>query len=172
MGERLRQLPPVVAPVVLGVVVVALVVALVLVDRDRPGARWYAFWERDDDTDAVMAVAREEATNFFDLDHRRIDADVEQVLSLATGGFAKEYREQQAGLVTAVKKKKVVWRPTLPADGTALEYLAGDQAGVLVAIDVQKSSGDSPAQLERTRARIVLSRVDGVWLVSDFQDVG
>ncbi|MCX6400011.1 MAG: hypothetical protein NTX33_08795 [Propionibacteriales bacterium] len=172
MGERLRTLPPAVAAVAAGVLVLALVLALVLVDRDHPGARWYAFWERGDDTDAVLAVAREEASNFFDLDHRRIDADVEQVLSLATGGFAKEYREQKVALVAAVKEKKVVWRPTLPADGTALEYLDGDEAGVLLAVDVKKSSGDSPAQLERARARVVLNRVDGVWLVSDFQDVG
>lgn len=159
-------------PVVLALVLAGLVTAILLVDREQRD-HWYAFWDDGDHwDDGAIAVAEQETLHFFDLDHERIEDDVEQVLSLATGTFAADYEEKREQLVASVKEKEAVWTASIPDDGAAVEYVEDEAASVLVAVDVEKSVGGAPPTAERNRVRLLLAHVDGEWLVSDFQEVG
>lgn len=169
---RLRPRREYLVPLLLTAVLVGLLVALALVDREnRP--HWWEFWDDGARWDGGgLAVAREESIHFFDLDHRRIEDDIAQVLSLATGSFAKEYAGQRDVLVKTVKDKKAVWTASIPDGGAAVEYVDRDHAAVIVAVDVEKSLDGAPPTPERNRVRVVLRHVDDAWLVSDFQEVG
>jgi len=121
---------------------------------------------------APVAVAREEARNFFSLDYRTAQDDVDRVLALATGDFKEQYAARSAEVVEGVTTKQLVVTATIPDDGAAVEYLRGDRAQVLVAVDVTSKQGTDQPESSRYRTRIKLSRVDGDWLVSDVQQVG
>ncbi len=164
--------PSLLVPAVLAVVLAGLVTAVMLVDRDRRDT-WYAFWDDGDHwSDAAIAVAELETVHFFDLDHRRVEDDVEQVLSLATGDFAADYEAKRDELVASVEEKEAVWTASVPEGGTAVEYVERDRASVLVAVDVEKSLAGAAPATERNRVRLLLAYVEGEWLVSDFQEVG
>ncbi|HSV41341.1 MAG TPA: hypothetical protein VLI04_21440 [Nocardioidaceae bacterium] len=154
--SRLRSLPVVLA----ALLVVLLATAAVLWLRDR----------RDVDS-GMVAVATEEARNFFSLDYRTADEDVDRVLALATGDFAEQYAAKRDEVVAGVEKAKLVVTASVPEEGTAVEYAAEDSGQVLVAVDVSSRS-TSGAEDVRYRTRIVLTKVDGRWLVSDLEQVG
>lgn len=159
-------------PAVLALVLAGLVSAIVLVDRDRRD-HWFAIWDDGDHwSDAGLAVAEQETIHFFDLDHRRIEDDVEQVLSLATGDFASDYADKRDELVASVEEKEAVWTASIPDGGTAVEYVERDEASVLVAVEVEKSVRGAAPTTERSRVRLLLAYGAGEWLVSDFQEVG
>lgn len=129
-----------------------------------------------DDTSApsdagALVVARQEALNFFSIDYRHPEEDVAKVLDLATGAFKDEYASKQAQLIAQIKKEKVVTTASVPEGGVAVEFLHGDQARILVAVDVDQPSG-AKVFANRNRARIVLEVVDGRWLVTAVNQVG
>jgi Mce-associated membrane protein len=127
----------------------------------------------DDDLDqGAVEVARQQAKNFYSLDYRHIEKDIETLLDLSTDEFKEKYAVKQSKLVEAIVKNKVVETATVPEDGAAVEYLAGDRAQVLVAVDVTIASGSRGSERSRARTRIKLSRIDGDWLVSDILQVG
>lgn len=162
-GRTRPALIDVLVPSVLLLLLVGLVAAILVLG---------VFDDAGDDDAGALAVAREETINFFDLDHRRIDDDIDQVLSLATGDFASEYADKRDVLTTSVQDAKAVWTASIPEDGAAVEYLEEDGAAVLVAVDVEKAIGDAAPASERNRVRLVLEKVDGSWRVADFQEVG
>lgn len=125
------------------------------------------------DVDAgMLVVARTQATNFFSLDYRHADKDVDRVLALATGKFRREYAARRQEVVAGVTKKKLVVTAAIPRDGAAVELADGDHGQVLVAVDVSTGTVGGAATTNRYRTRIVLTRVNGRWLVSDLSQVG
>lgn len=119
-------------------------------------------------TDPGMVVAaREEATNFFSLDYNRANADIDRVLALATGSFKTEYASKRDAILAGVAQKKLVVTSVIPQNGAAVEFVQGDRGQVLVAVDV--TTGGS---VQRYRTRVLLTRVDGHWLVSGLDQVG
>lgn len=161
-------------PTLLALALVALLVtsAVLWVGRDDTV-------DRDDSVGApagaslgMVVAAKQGAIAFFSLDHRHAQEDVDAVIALATGEFKTEYTEQSAGVVTSVTEKKLVTVGAVPPDGVAVEYAHGDKGQVLVAVDVTKTQGSAEPVVQRTRARISVERVDGVWLVSNIQEVG
>lgn len=162
------------APAVLGLVLVALLVtsAVLWVSRDDSV-------ERDDSVGApgaaslgMVVAAKQGAVGFFSLDHRHVQEDVDAVIALATGDFKSEYTRESAGVVADVTKQKLVTVAEVPPDGVAVEYALDDEGQVLVAVDVTKTQGTAEPVVLRNRARITLTRVDGVWLISNIQEVG
>lgn len=149
-------------PTALAVVLMALLAtSAVLWQRQRVGL-----------DEGAVAVAREQARNFFSLDYRHADADVDRVLSLATGDFKKQYAAKKDEVAAGVEKKKLVVTATIPDDGSAVEYLHQNRAQVLVAVDVTTKAGGGAAEAARYRTRIELTRVDDSWLVSGVNQVG
>lgn len=119
----------------------------------------------------VLVTARQEATNFFTLDHAKAEEDVDRVLGLATGPFKEQYTASKAQLLAKLTAQKVVCTASIPKDGAAVEFVDGDKAQVLVVIDVADTTSCglfSPSN----RTRVLLTRVDGRWLVSDLKQVG
>lgn len=148
---------------VLSVALVALVVTAVLVWRDAQ--------PRSDD-DGAVGVAEQAVRNFNGLDYRDPDAGVERVLDMATGKFERDYEELRDQLVKELVDKKLTRAATIPDNGAALEYLSEDEAHVLVAANVTTTTASGTSETQLQRARVVLTWVDDVWLVSDLQDVG
>jgi Mce-associated membrane protein len=119
----------------------------------------------------VLVAAREEATAFFSLDYRHPDDDIKRVLALATGDFKKQYDANKAQVIAQLTAKKLVTTASIPKDGVAVEFAHGNDARVLVVVDVTRTIGSTTDSL-RNRARIVLTRVGGHWLVSGVNQVG
>lgn len=158
--------------VLVGVAAAGLVVAVLLIVK--------SVISDDDDAHAApslpadagaLVAARQEALNFFTLDYQHADENVEKVLALATGEFKEQYAAKRAELVAQIKKEKVVTTATIPEGGVAVEYVNGNQVQILVAVDVEQPSGVQ-VFAARNRARVVLVKVDGRWLVSGVNQVG
>jgi len=129
----------------------------------------------DDGVDpGMVVVARQEATNFFSLDHRHADEDVDRVLALATGTFKKEYAAQRKQIVDGVTEKKLVVTADIPDDGAAVEFYDDDEARMLVAVDVTTTGASSTSEPteNRYRTRVLLTKVGDKWLVSGLNQVG
>jgi len=120
----------------------------------------------------MLVAARQQAKNFFSLDYRHADADVDRVLALSTGKFKKEYASRRKEVIAGVTEKKLVVTASIPKDGAAVEFVDGSHGRVLVAVDVSTGTLTGPTTENRYRARILLTRVDGRWLVSDVNQVG
>ncbi|WP_182379978.1 hypothetical protein [Nocardioides sp. WS12] len=147
-----------------GLLAVALVALLVIAA---------VLWNQDRDTwdDGAVAVAKEEATNFFTLDHSTADADVDRVLALATGKLKKDYAGERDTVVASAVEQEVVSSASAPRGGAAVEYAGTDTAKVLVALDVTSSAKGVKTQDKRVRLRVTVDRVDGAWLVSAIEEV-
>lgn len=153
----------------LALVLVAGVIALAVVDVRR----WQARGDRAAGLgDAPVEVANAAARDFFSLDHRHIDRDITRVQDAATGSFAAQYRKQAAALRKSVLAKELVLTATVADDGTAVEYVAPDEAWVLVPVDVHTTAGGRATVDTRYRTRVVLEKVDGQWRVSRLERVG
>ncbi len=150
-----------IVPGVLAVLVLALLATSFVL---RPSGR-----EADP---GMLVAARQQAKNFFSLDYRHADADVDRVLALSTGKFKKEYASRRKEVVEGVTSKKLVVSASVPRDGAAVELVDGDHGQVLVAVDVSTGTLTGPTTENRYRARILLTRIDGRWLVSDVNQVG
>jgi Mce-associated membrane protein len=146
-------------------ILVALVVALLATST--------VIWVKRGDSvdDGMLVAARQEATAFFNLDYRHAEKDVAKVLALATGTFKKEYGANSDAVVSQVQEKKLVAVASIPKDGVAVEFADEDRGQVLVVVDVERTIGTTTDSL-RNRARIILKRVDGRWLVSGVNQVG
>jgi len=120
----------------------------------------------------MLVAARTQAKNFFSLDYRHADADVDRVLALSTGSFKKEYASRRKEVVAGVTGKKLVVTAVVPEDGAAVELVDGDRGQVLVAVDVSTGTTSGATTENRYRTRILLRKVDGHWLVSGLNQVG
>lgn len=123
-------------------------------------------------TDAPVDVGEEAAEQFFTLDHRSLDDDIDAMLAMATGDFEAQYEKQSAALRRAVASKKLVLTASVPESGAAVEYFTDREAWVLVSVDVHTESGGDAVDDTRYRTRVVLTRTGGRWLVSRLEQVG
>lgn len=131
--------------------------------------------DRSGDTleDAPVDVGADIASDFFTLDHRTLDEDTARLLDRATGEFKAQYRTQSEELRASVEEKDLVLTASVPESGSALEYLAGDEAWVLVAVDVHTEGAGGLSEDTRYRTRVVLERdEDDRWLVARLEQVG
>ena len=120
----------------------------------------------------VLVAARQEAVNFFSLDYRHTDEDIDRILDSATGKFKTQYAAKRHEIASGVREKKLIARGSVPVDGAAVEYQRGDRAQVVVAVDVATTTSKGDSEPSRFRARLVLRNVSGSWLVSDLKQVG
>ncbi len=153
-----------------GNIVVALLVAALVA---LLGTSAYLWQERRAELDqGAVEVARQHAESFFSLDHRDPDNSIDAMLALSTDEFQEKYEARRDQMVAQLEQKQVVATASVPEDGAAVEYLHGDRAEVLVAVDVTTASRSQGSETQRYRARVELSRVDGEWLVSAINQVG
>lgn len=152
--------------VLVGVVVAGLIAGLVVVftgfgdDEKRPSQA------------GAVVVARQAALEFFTLDYRDPEKSITSLLAISTGSFKAEYSSRQAQLVEQITKEKVLTEASVPDLGVAVEFFAGNDARVLVSIDVVQPSGVKVFPMPRNRVRVVLQRAGDRWLVSEVNQVG
>jgi Mce-associated membrane protein len=139
-------------------------------------AAFLEFSPEDGVDPGMVVVARQQATNFFSLDHRHAAEDVDKVLKLATGTFKKEYAAQRDQIIENVTSKKLVVTAVIPDDGAAVEFYDEDEARVLVSVDVTRTNEaaetDAEPAEDRYRTRVLLTKVGDRWLVSGLNQVG
>ncbi|MEV5003790.1 hypothetical protein [Nocardioides sp. LML1-1-1.1] len=123
------------------------------------------------DRAAVLLAGRGSADAFFSLDYRRVEKNVDRVVTGSTGRFRKEYASRRDQIVADVKKQQLVIDVTVPPDGVALEFLTERRAQVLVSVDLARTTAGTKAGTERFRARISLRKVGDRWLASDVRQV-
>lgn len=148
-------------PATLGVVLIALIATSTVLWVRRPGI-----------DQGPLVAARQGAADFFSVDYRHADRDIDRVLARATKPFKQEYAAKRSELTRQIVARKVVLTAAVPDDGAALEYLHGDRARVLVAVDVTTKVGASGAEQSRYRTRVGLSRVGDSWLINAVNQVG
>ncbi len=167
-------------PVLLGLLVLGLVVAAAVQLRDRtddpadalrPADLGAGGSESDGPAAEAVAVARSAVEAFYGLDHRTLEADIEEVRALATGDFAAQYDAAADRLRERVRRWRLVTTATLVPDGTATASLTTVHAEVLVAVDVVRRAAGQPTERRDYRTRVGLARVDGEWRVSVLDQV-
>lgn len=155
--------PESITPAALLVVVVALVVAAVVL-----GAGLWKAQTADTAGAEAMHAARQESVNLVTLDYNRIDDDIANVLSGATGDFRDQYAKD------AARVKKVVTDNEVRSTGTVLE--AGivsadpDSVTVLVVVDsTVKNRANEKGQLRHYRMQLEMSQERGRWRARSLQ---
>lgn len=159
-SSTLRQ--PWILPTMLSLLLVGLLTASALL--------WLGSRQQLDE--APLAVARQEAQNFFTLDYRHIDENLDRVESIATGPFKQQFAKKRDQVKKAVVGKKLRLTATIPDNGTAIEYEHGYHAQVLVAVNATTRTETGGADNNRYRARVQLIRQNGNWRVSGVNQVG
>ncbi|GAA5147722.1 hypothetical protein GCM10023340_20560 [Nocardioides marinquilinus] len=175
-GRRGGWLLPVLLVVLLGLVS-ATTVVLVLDRRDataveplRPADVGVGDWQRGSAGQAVVAAQRA-ASQYFTLDHRRVEQDMDRMRALGTEEFVAGYDDGARALASKVRTGRLSLSARLPQGGVATEYLTSDRAQVLVAVDVTTTAPRRETRRTRYRTRIVLERVEDRWLVDDLDEV-
>lgn len=152
-------------PAALAVMLVALLGASAWLWYDGRGS---------DRSAAASTTARTAASTFFTLDAADVNATVDAMLALSTGEFRTDYEAQRDRLVEEVESKGLKVSAAVPDNGAALEFLDGDRAQVLVAVDATTTLPDGGTETNNYRVRVRLSWVDdeAAWRVSGLEQVG
>ncbi|WP_308212799.1 hypothetical protein [Mycolicibacterium arenosum] len=117
-----------------------------------------------------VQVARQGAVDLTTIDWNRADADVERILSAATGTFHDDFAQRSQPFVDVIKQTKSTTTGTVTAAG--LESSSETEAQVMVAVSVQTTSAAVPQQGPRAwRMRIGVQKVGDDVKVSNVEFV-
>jgi Mce-associated membrane protein len=106
---------------------------------------------------ASRDVARDFAVAVTSFDHKRIDADLQRVLSFGSAGFEREFRAAMgANFVDGVKANKRVSTGKVVA-GPTVQRVADGRASYLVVISQQIVSEGSDTPAQQLRVAMLLS---------------
>lgn len=104
-----------------------------------------------------LQVGRQGAVNLTTIDWRHADADVQRILSAATGPFYDDFSQRSKPFIDVVKKVQSVSTGTVTVAG--LESSSDTDAQVLVAVSVQTTTSEAPQQTPRAwRMRISVQK--------------
>ena len=119
----------------------------------------------------TVRAARQFAVSFFTYDYRRIGDYTKRIEASTTGNFRADFVSKEKTLKTVVTQLKTVATGQVPDTGAGLYTLSGDNATVLVAVNLKASNAVTKDGEKRYRVKIAMHRVNGTWLVSDFEQV-
>ena len=161
--RTLRERLALVAALVLPLVLAAGLLAWQVVERER------AEDERAEDREVVNA-ATALTMAWASVDHREVDAYVEEVKAGATGPFLSQFENAEPFLRQTLEDNESVQVPAIPKDGAALLERRGDQARVIVAMDARVSNKNTKRpQPRQYRLQVQLEQESGEWLVSGLE---
>ncbi|MDV3129936.1 mammalian cell entry protein [Mycobacterium sp. 21AC1] len=107
---------------------------------------------------AFLQAARQGALNLTTIDWRRAESDVDRIVTSATGTFFDDFSKRSASFIEVVKQAQSISKGTVVSSGIQSE--AGDEAKVLVAVNVDVSNASSTDQQSRSwRMRMTVRRV-------------
>ena len=120
----------------------------------------------DDQHAAFIQVARQGATNLTTIDHAEAEADVARILDSATGTFYDDFSARAEPFIDVVKKAQSTSQGSVLSAG--LESVSGDEAQVLVAVNVTTTTADGTEQQPRSwRMRISVQQMGDAVKVSN-----
>jgi Mce-associated membrane protein len=132
--------------------------------------RVYQTHETQQQRQQFLAVGRQAALNLTTIDFNEVDKDVSRILNSATGGFLDDFQKRSQPFIDVVKQAKSKSQGTVVESG--IESVRGDQAQVLVAVQVKTSIEGSPEQQPRGwRMRIDVQKVGSEVKVANVQFV-
>jgi Mce-associated membrane protein len=122
------------------------------------GFRAYHWHQTQHQRALFVAVARQGAMNLTTIDYNEADADVQRILSSATGNFYDDFSKRSQPFIDVVKQARSKSEGTVTEAGVESEQ--GSTAQVLVAVTVKTSNAGAPEQAPRLwRMRIGVQRV-------------
>jgi Mce-associated membrane protein len=102
------------------------------------GYRFYESHQAAQRRIEFLQVGREAAVNLTTIDWHHADADVQRILSTATGNFYSDFSKRSQPFVDVVKQTQATSQGVVTAFG--VESATGQQARVLVAVSVQSTN--------------------------------
>ena len=163
-GSRQRRTVPVGAFAIAVVVAVALglLAVVALVSGSATGG------SGDDERDVRLAAGRF-SERFLTFEHDELDVWKQDVLALATGGFAEEVEDVESGLRTLIAESE------LDAVTQVTDIFVGEvERGAVEVVVVydRELRGGGPARSESDRyLQLAMLRIDGEWLVDNVVDI-
>jgi Mce-associated membrane protein len=141
----------------------ALAVGLVVVLAMGGLAGWLGFRAYDshqtqEQEQLFVQVGRQGAINLTTLDWQNADADIQRILDSATGTFHDTFSQRSQPFVDVIMRTQSKTEGTITE--ASLESLSGDQAQVLVAVQVKTSNKAEPEQEPRFwRMRVSVQKI-------------
>ncbi|MGV0047973.1 Mce protein [Mycobacterium colombiense] len=141
------------------------VLAAVLAGAGYEG--WLVFQHHQKDVAAAQALdaAKKYITTLTSVDTNAIDKNFADVLDGSTGEFKDMYTKSSAQLrQTLIDNKAAAHGSVIDA---AVQSATEDKVDVVLFVDQSVSNGAAPApQLDRSRVKMTMEKVDGRWLAS------
>jgi Mce-associated membrane protein len=166
-ARRRRYSPVLVAAVVVVVLAAAFVAA-------SGFAWWQAAHSRDRaqaiSRDQVLLAARLDVTALNTLDYRSVSAGLQKWLSVTTGSLHDQIQQAQSSSEKIIAEAKIITTGVVLA--AAVTAIDDKTATVIASVNVKKQPVTGTAVTTRNRFSATMTRVDGVWKVSDLKTVG
>lgn len=113
----------------------------------------------------AAAVARTVAPDLLSYHYQSVEQDLERAAEHTTGELARHYRELREGSFARERRaERKVQQTTVSR--AAVERATPDQVDVLLFLDMGVVTG-SKQEFRQSRARLVMRRVGGEWLVAE-----
>jgi Mce-associated membrane protein len=126
------------------------------------GYRYYETHQTVARQHEFLRVGRQAGINLTTIDWHHAEADIQRILSIASGDFYNDFAKRSQPFIEVVKQTQATSQGQVTA--AALESMTGEKARVLLAISVQSTSaGAEPAP------RLWRMRVDLEELGNDFK---
>lgn len=123
-----------------------------------------------DTRNLLVEVAKQGAVNLTSISYSEVDKDVQRILDSSTGVFHDDFQHRSRPFVDVVKQVRSTSTGNVTAAG--LESQNGDQAQVLVAVEVKTATNGTPPQQPRNwRMRISVQKIGAGAKVSNVQFV-
>ena len=134
------------------------------------GMRAHHSRQDDKQRNLFLQVGRQGALNLTTIDYQHVDADIQRILSSATGAFYDDFSKRAQPFVDVVKQAQSKSVGTVTDAG--LESVTGNDAQILVAVAVKTSNAGAPDQNPRAwRMRIAVTKIGPEAKVSNVQFV-
>lgn len=134
------------------------------------GIRVYQAHRAQQQRALFLDAARRAAVNLTTVDFREADADVQRILSGATGQLYDNFAERSQPFIDVVLRTQSKTVGTVTAAG--IESQSGERAQVLVAVTVHTSNAEAPQQEPHAwRMRLLVQKVDRGAKVSNVEFV-
>ena len=157
-GARRRRA---VGPALLVLLLVALLAGIVLTALDARAAQ-----EREDDQQAALQVARQQAVNLTTISHETADRDLARIIAAATGTLKTQFEAQAKTFPGVLRREKSVSVGRVLAAGVKSQQ--DGTVDVLIAVDatVRNTASGETGVVKHYRMDMRLVRVGARWLVS------
>jgi Mce-associated membrane protein len=117
-----------------------------------------------------VAAASESTIAILSYKPETVDQELKAAADRLTAGFRQQYTQLVTDVVApGAKQQHITAVATIPAAASVVA--TGKQAVVLVFVDQTTTVGSDPPTQSTSSVRVTLDKVDGRWLISEFDPV-